>query len=74
MATSSNPLLWDYMTKAQLAEALGVSERTLDRWAAEGKGPKRTQPSKTCYFKCEHVRDWLESHTRTMPRETRRAI
>ena len=72
MATSTNPILGDYLTKEQLAEALGVSERTIDRWAAEGKGPDRTQPGKTVYFNRESVKAWLESHTRRMPREARR--
>jgi predicted site-specific integrase-resolvase len=74
LATSTNPILSGYVTKKQLAEALGVSERTLDRWAAEGKGAARTQPSKTVYYSREHVKEWLESHTRRMPREARREV
>lgn len=33
----------DVIGKKEAAKILGVSESTLDRWAKEGRGPKRTR-------------------------------
>ena len=58
----SNPnLLEGFLTREQLATALGKSVRTLDRWEVLRMGPPRVILGKTILFRIEAVRDWLAS-------------
>lgn len=57
MATQT-PLL-DCFTKAQLAQALGVSPRTIDRWHCLGFGPKRAKIQRQILYRREAVETWL---------------
>jgi len=50
------------MTKAQAAEFLGMSERTLQRRHSEGVGPPRIKVGgKILYFEDSLIR-WLKAH------------
>ncbi len=58
-----------YFSKEEMAEELGVTPRTLDRWWAERKGPPRTYVGRTpCYLKSSS-RQWLESGERPAARD-----
>lgn len=51
----------DYYTRKELADELGTSVRTLDRWHAHREGPPRTAKGKLVLYRREAVRDWLET-------------
>ena len=59
--TAPSSVLSGYLTKAQLAEQLGRSVRTLDRMALSGDGPPRTKIGRTTLYRREAVLDWLRS-------------
>ena len=56
--------LENYMTREELASELGISPRTLDRWAVARTGPPRTKcgPKKVLYDR-RQIEAWLQSHT-----------
>lgn len=59
------PLLDDYLTKSQAAAALGVSERTLNRWWNDRQGPPRTKIGTKVYYRKTAVHDWARSCEQT---------
>jgi phage terminase Nu1 subunit (DNA packaging protein) len=69
MSSSTNSLLTEYVTKDELAEALGRSTRTLDRWADLRIGPPRTRAGRRVLYNRVRVTEWLDSHTEEMPRD-----
>ena len=49
------------MTTKQAAEYLQISERTLQRWRDEGRGPKYIQPEpKVIRYRESDITAWLE--------------
>src|SRR6266545_2553159 len=51
----------DLLTKVQLAAALNVSSRTVDRWLAEGEGPPYIRlPRNRLRWRWGDVRTWLD--------------
>lgn len=52
-------LLSDFFTKAELAEAIDRSERTLDRWHNMRMGPPRTRLGSRILYRKDAVRAWL---------------
>ncbi len=62
-----DPIL-SYITSAELADFLGVSERTLSRWAKRQIGPARTRIGRSVLYRRTTVLVWLESQ------EERRSI
>lgn len=52
-------LLAPFLKPEELADALGVSRRTLDRWHAQRLGPARCQVGKLILYRVDAVRDWL---------------
>jgi len=57
-ATNDGPLLWD---AAQLAEVLGVSERTIRRMDSEGRLPRPIQlTSRAVRWRAAEIRDWVD--------------
>lgn len=50
----------DLLTKKQTAARIGVSERTLDRWALDGEGPPRRRVGGRCYYVRTKLEAWLE--------------
>ena len=56
---NGSSLLDDYLTPAQLAEELGKSVRTIDRWGVLRIGPPKTVIGKKPYYRREGVRQWL---------------
>ncbi|PKM15431.1 MAG: DNA-binding protein [Gammaproteobacteria bacterium HGW-Gammaproteobacteria-2] len=47
------------MNRCEVAHALGVTPRSLDRWTAAGRGPRRFRLANRCvYSRCD-VEQWL---------------
>jgi predicted DNA-binding transcriptional regulator AlpA len=59
--SSSSNLLEGYLTREQLAAALGKSIRTIDRWQTLRAGPPRLVLGKLILFRVESVQSWLKS-------------
>jgi len=60
---SSNQLLLDgYLRREELAQQLGVSPRTIDRWQTARCGPPRVAIGRTILYNLESVREWLRSN------------
>jgi len=49
------------LKKCEAAEFLGVSERTLSRLHAEGKGPPRSKVGRSARYFEDNLVEWLES-------------
>jgi hypothetical protein len=58
--TDDDDLLRDYFSKAGLAKALKVTERTVDRWRKQRTGPPVTLRGRTPLYKKESARAWLQ--------------
>ncbi len=55
----SEALLSDWMTRAELAAHLDVSEITLSRWQAQGIGPPLAKLGRRVLYRREAVRAWM---------------
>jgi len=51
-----------YLSRNELAEFLGISARTLDRWHAQRRGPKRVQVGNFIRYRQSDVSAWLDSN------------
>jgi predicted DNA-binding transcriptional regulator AlpA len=54
-------ILEGFLRREELAQQLGVSPRTIDRWEALRKGPPRVRCGRTILFSVVSVRSWLRS-------------
>lgn len=52
------------LSKAKVAELLGVSVRTLTRWHAEGSGPPVSKHGRKSYYFKDSVLTWLKAKER----------
>ena len=52
-----------YLTQAQLAEALNISERTLERMRADGTGPCFAKAGRRVLYATADVDAWLKERT-----------
>jgi excisionase family DNA binding protein len=53
----------DMLTRVQLAQALNVSTRTVDKWLAEGTAPRYTRlPGGMLRFRWADVVTWRSEH------------
>jgi predicted DNA-binding transcriptional regulator AlpA len=59
-----NNVLAGYLSKAELAQQMHKSQRTLDRWETSRAGPPRVVLGKTILYNVESVRSWLQSRER----------
>ncbi len=68
-------ILAGYLTQRDLAQALGVSERTIARWHHFREGPPRVEFGRKVFYRLESVSAWIASRERPEPRagRTRRA-
>ena len=70
----SNPnLLEGFLTRDQLAEALGRSIRTIDRWQTLRAAPPRLVLGKLILFRVESVQEWLKSLEQQPRRKVRKS-
>ena len=51
----------DLMPSEETAEEIGVTEKSLQRWAREGRGPRRVRIGNRAYYWRPDVQAWLES-------------
>lgn len=61
MAVDKTGILNDYYTREELAEELGVTTRTLARWANFRTGPRITRMGHRVLYHNADVRTWLHS-------------
>jgi predicted DNA-binding transcriptional regulator AlpA len=60
---SSKQLLLDgYLRREELAQQLGVSARTIDRWQMLRCGPPRVAIGRTILYNLDSVRQWLRAN------------
>ncbi len=71
--SNRNPIT-EYLTPAELAAFLGVSERTLSRWATNQSGPARTRVGRSLLYRRHTVLAWLESQEEQRPLPQDKAI
>lgn len=60
--TSPQAVTHDLLTPDQLAEQLGTSRRTIDRWHALRCGPPRIKVGASIFYRADAVRKWLEQN------------
>lgn len=60
----NEPLLADWMTRAELAADLHVSIDTLARWETRRIGPPLVRVGRRVLYRREGVRDWLRKQER----------
>ena len=66
MPTLTNPPVLDgYLNRNELADELGVSIRTLARWAWLRTGPRITRLGGRVLYNRDDVQAWLRSQTET---------
>lgn len=54
-----NGIFKDYLTREQVADLLGKSVPTLDRWHRLGEGPVRTKIGKTVLYRVPSLKAWM---------------
>jgi len=54
-------ILAGYLTPKNLAQALGVSERTVARWHRFREGPPRVEIGRKVFYRLESVAAWIAS-------------
>jgi len=50
----------DLMPSEETAGEIGVTEKSLQRWAREGRGPRRVRIGNRAYYWRPDVQAWLE--------------
>jgi hypothetical protein len=63
-----------YWTQPEFAAQVKRTERTLERWRSEGKGPPVTWLGQEPIYRIEAAQAWLRSLEKPMPRERRRRV
>ena len=66
----------EYLTETEMADALNVSARTLQRWRRQKRGPAYTRKGKTVLYPRDGIAAWLkinEVEPGAGKRRTRRA-
>jgi len=51
----------ELLLASETADLLGVSRRTLSRWARLRKGPPRVKVGRSIYYRRAAIHDWLKS-------------
>ena len=64
-------ILAGYLTPKDLAQALGVSERTVARWHRFREGPPRVEFGRKVFYRLESVSAWIASCERHEARADR---
>ena len=56
------------MTRAEVAELLGLPEKTLRNWSSQGLGPHSFHVGKTVRYRAQEVDRWLAAQEAAAPR------
>jgi predicted DNA-binding transcriptional regulator AlpA len=56
------------LSELELADALGVEERTLQMWRQQQRGPDYVKLGKQVFYRCEDVRDWINTSVQVVRR------
>ena len=64
-------LMSGWISRAELAHRLGVSEDTLRRWDVARSGPPCIRAGRKIYYRRSAVLDWLEEQETSAPRRKR---
>ncbi|MGH8337201.1 MAG: helix-turn-helix domain-containing protein [Gammaproteobacteria bacterium] len=70
-ANRPSSILAGYLTPKDLAQALGVSERTVARWHRFREGPPRVEIGRKVFYRLESVNAWIASCERSEARADR---
>ena len=60
-------LLADWISRAQLAHALGLTADTLSRWDARRQGPPCTRIGRKTYYRRVAIQDWIRAQEQVRP-------
>jgi phage terminase Nu1 subunit (DNA packaging protein) len=63
-----------YLSRHELAEQLGVSVRTIDRWDGLRKGPPRITVGRTILYGIDSVREWLHEREQVAQADRLRSL
>lgn len=59
------------INQREVAQLLGVAERTLEKWRRTGEGPPFISISRRCIrYRIADLRDWQDQHVRRSTAET----
>lgn len=58
---ANNP---DLFSGPELSDYLGLHDKTLERWAREGRGPRRFRIGQRAYYHRQDVDNWIECQVR----------
>ena len=65
-------LLADWISREQLARALGLTTDTLSRWEARRQGPPCTRIGRKTFYRRLAIQDWIRAQEQAHPvRKTR---
>ena len=65
-------LLVDWISREQLARALGLTTDTLSRWEARRQGPPCTRIGRKTFYRRAAIQEWIRSQEQAHPvRKTR---
>jgi hypothetical protein len=56
------------LSETELANALGVEERTLQIWRQQQRGPDYVKLGKQVFYRCEDIRDWINNSVQVVRR------
>ena len=60
LATRSLSTIDDFSVSVVVAEMLGRSLRTLQRWRKKGKGPPSTKIGRKVYYELNDLQEWID--------------
>ena len=60
-------LLADWISREQLARALGLTADTLSRWEARRQGPPSTRIGRKTFYRRAAVGDWIRAQEQVHP-------
>ena len=62
ISSAKHRLTENLLTQAELAEALGKSPRTIQRWRKARRAPPAIVIGNSTFFKIQSVQAWLDDH------------
>jgi predicted DNA-binding transcriptional regulator AlpA len=59
-SSDSTAIIDSLLTRREVAKILGVTPRSLDRWAGQSEGPRRFKIGRLTYYDSNDINDWLQ--------------